>query len=100
MSLLILLKLSPLLRKAFNSKFICIIVFFFLRKTLVQLNYSFAVEFTVRSNTTPDCLQFCRPCVAKAASLLQIPVDIYRVGAAFKITRLHMLYLIFPPKYD
>lgn len=24
----------------------------------------------MRSNTTPDCLQFCRPCVAKAAGLL------------------------------
>lgn len=32
--------------------------------------YLIVVHFTVRSNTTPDCLQFCRPCVAKAASLL------------------------------
>lgn len=85
------------LLKALNRKLICITIIAPLQITL-QLNYSFAVEFTVRSNTTPDCLQFCRPCVAKAARLLQIPVDIYR--ATLKITPVQIFCLILSPNNE
>lgn len=32
--------------------------------------YLIAIQFTLRSNTPPDCLQFFRLCVAKTASVL------------------------------
>lgn len=35
----------------------------------------------MRSNTTPDCLQFCRPCVAKPASLFHTDFTLYHVSA-------------------
>lgn len=40
----------------------------------IELLFSFL---TVRSNATPDCLQFCRPCVAKAASLSHTHFSLY-----------------------
>lgn len=66
----------------------------------LQCNYSFAAEFTVRSHTTPDCLQFCRPCVAKAASLFQIPVHLKPVGAALKLTLVYIVQLFISSKLD
>lgn len=39
--------------------------------------YLIAIQFTVRSNATPDCLQFCRPCGAKPASLFHTHISVY-----------------------
>ena len=46
--------------------------------------YLIAVQFAVRSNSTPDCLQFCRPCVAKPASLSHTDFSLYNVSATLK----------------
>lgn len=57
-----------------------------------------SIQFTVRSNTTPDCLQFCRPCVAKAASLLR--TDFSLCVSCWRNTEnnAYILYSSFPKK--
>lgn len=41
--------------------------------------------FCALSHHSPDCLQFCRPCVAKAASLLRADFSLYHVSATTDI---------------